>query len=312
MSELPRSGERSHGQQLADQALDASLVLGGELREPVGDSDPAVEFGVISVGQLERPQSGGVQQGQTRERVSVDTVGLGMSGEEAAEVGSLGRRDPIDDVATALEEDRNRQPGWPCGLDDDLKFGARSGARKGGTLDLLQALDGRLAAAAADLGPVAGEDADGVAGSDAQVDTDQATVLTHMHLLWGRVCGDQLPHGGRAPRPRSQSGRAWQRLPFICCRRARSRRTVPLSLCGSSVARPGVAIRCTRRSVKAPPSEPEFVATPRTSRDIHPRASPVDCPQPGWLFPPPGPPTRDYYCYLSTDSGVRGSSLYEP
>jgi hypothetical protein len=66
------------GQQLADQVLDAALVLGCLLGEPVAGPHATVQRGPLGAGQLQRVHSRRVDQGQARQGVGVDTVGLGL------------------------------------------------------------------------------------------------------------------------------------------------------------------------------------------------------------------------------------------
>ena len=87
-------GQRRHGHELADQVLDADLVLGAGLGEAVTRPDPPVQRGTLGAGQLQWLQAGGVEQGQAGQGVGVDAVGLGVPGQEAAQVGGLGRASP--------------------------------------------------------------------------------------------------------------------------------------------------------------------------------------------------------------------------
>ena len=77
--------------------------------------------------------------------------------------------------------------------------------------------------------------------------------------------------GRRTSRPRSQGGRARQRLPLMCCKRARPHRAGPLPSSGASVARPAVAIKRhgalpQTRTQRHPPDQPGCSCNPGTPR----------------------------------------------
>ena len=91
-AELP--GQRRHRQQLSDQILDPTLVFRAGPGEPVGGPDPTIQRGLLGAGQHQRPQPGRVEQRQPGEAVGVDPVGLGVPGQEPAQIGSFGRADP--------------------------------------------------------------------------------------------------------------------------------------------------------------------------------------------------------------------------
>ena len=87
-------GQWRYGQQLPGQVLDPTLVFRAGPGEPVGGPDPPVERGLLGAGQHQRLQPGWVEQRQPGEGVGVDAVGLGVPGQEPAQVGGLGRRPP--------------------------------------------------------------------------------------------------------------------------------------------------------------------------------------------------------------------------
>ena len=81
------AAKRAHRQQLAGQVPDPGLVLGGLAGEPVGGADPAVQRRPAGAGQLQRLQPGPIEQWQPGQGIGVDTVGLGVPGQEPAQVG---------------------------------------------------------------------------------------------------------------------------------------------------------------------------------------------------------------------------------
>jgi hypothetical protein len=104
------AGQRAERQQLAGQVLDPPLVVGGLPGEPVGGADPPVQGGAVGGGQHQRLQPGRVEQRQPGQGVGVDAVGLGVPGQEPAQVGGLLRGDPEHLVPAGGKEHRDRQP----------------------------------------------------------------------------------------------------------------------------------------------------------------------------------------------------------
>jgi hypothetical protein len=88
-----------------------------------------------------------------------------------------------------------------------------------------------------------------------------ATSLLHCRKLPAPAAQQAATH-----RPRSQGGRARQRLPLMCCNRPRPQTGLGhFPYTGSSVARPAVAIKSARPS-KIASLRTSIVATYRTSR----------------------------------------------
>ena len=80
------AGERAHRQYLADQVLDAYLMLGCLPGQAVGGPHPAVQGRSGRVGQAQLDQPGGVDDPQPGQGVGVDPVGLGVLGEELPQI----------------------------------------------------------------------------------------------------------------------------------------------------------------------------------------------------------------------------------
>jgi hypothetical protein len=120
--------------------------------------------------------------------------------EEPAQVGCLGRADPVDGVPTAAEEHRDRQPRRPGRLDHDLQAGVRGRSRQGGLLDLDQTLHGRERFAPAHDRAVGTQHPHGMGAGDPQVDPNQPSILHLVASLAaligsGRSDGAALLHG---------------------------------------------------------------------------------------------------------------------
>jgi hypothetical protein len=171
------AGEWAGRQQLADQAFDAPLVVGGLAGEPVTSPHAAVQRRRGRVRQLEGVQPGGVDQRQPGQGVGVDAIGLGMAPEEPAQVMGLGRADPVHGVAAGREEHRDRQPGRPGRLHHHLQAGARCGPGQRSLLHLAEALHRRDRLTAAHQTAIAGQHPDGVGAGDPQIDPDQPSVI---------------------------------------------------------------------------------------------------------------------------------------
>ena len=107
------TAQRAERQQLAGQVLDPLLVLGALPGEPVGDADPPVQRGPVGAGQHQRGQPGRAGQRQPGQGIGVDAVGLGVPGQEPAQVGGLLRGNPEHRMAAGGKEHRDRQPRRP-------------------------------------------------------------------------------------------------------------------------------------------------------------------------------------------------------
>ena len=116
--------QRAERQQLAGQVPDPLLVPGALPGEPVGGADPPVQRGPVSAGQRQRGQPGRAGQRQPGQGAGVDAVGLGVPGQEPAQVSGLLRGNPEHRAAAAGEEHRDRQPRRAGRLDHHLQPGA--------------------------------------------------------------------------------------------------------------------------------------------------------------------------------------------
>ncbi len=125
------TAQRRHRQQLADQVLDPHLVLRRGLGEPVTRPHPPVQRGPLHPRQLQWLQAGRVEQRQPGQRVGVDPVGLGVPGQEPAQIRRLGRRHPVHHMAPAGEEHRDRQPRRAGRLHHHLQAGPCRGPDQG-------------------------------------------------------------------------------------------------------------------------------------------------------------------------------------
>jgi hypothetical protein len=76
----------------------------GLFGQPLAGPHPPVQAGPRAVSELQRLQPARVDQRQPGQGLGVDGVGLGVPGQEAAQVGGLGRRHPEHGVAAAGEE----------------------------------------------------------------------------------------------------------------------------------------------------------------------------------------------------------------
>jgi len=104
------AAQRAGRQQLAGQVLDPGLVLGGLAGEPAGRADPPLQRRPLGAGQHQRGQPGRVGQRQPGQGAGVDAVGLGVAGQEPAQVSGLLRGHPEHLVAAGGEE--HRCDGW--------------------------------------------------------------------------------------------------------------------------------------------------------------------------------------------------------
>jgi hypothetical protein len=265
------------GQQLTDQVLDAALVAGALLGEPVAGAHAAVQRRPFGAGQRQRVQPGQVDQRQPRQGVGVDAACLGLPRQHPTQVMGFGRANPVDRVPPGGEEHRDRQPGGPRRLQHDLQAGARWCSGQGGPLHLPQAVFGWDRLAAAHHAAVASQYPHGVRADDAQVDPDQPPVTHRCLLVWWPRAAPAALKGG-APRPRSQGDgiryRYRRRLPLMCCNRPRPRRAGPLPSSGASAAgqgwqsaQRGVAWACRPQSSpqRHPRNQPGYVCNPGTT-----------------------------------------------
>jgi hypothetical protein len=83
------AGERGHRHDLADEVLDAHLVLRGETGEPVGGPDPPVQGRPLGARQPQRPEAVRIDERDVGQRVGIDPVGLRMARQEASEIRGL-------------------------------------------------------------------------------------------------------------------------------------------------------------------------------------------------------------------------------
>jgi hypothetical protein len=121
------AGQGAGRQQLMDQVLDAALVAGGLLGEPITSPHAAVQCRPGRVWQLQGVQPGRVDQREAGQGVGVDAVGLGMARQDPPQVVGFGRADPVHGVAAGREEHRDRQPRRPGRFHHHLQAGARWG-----------------------------------------------------------------------------------------------------------------------------------------------------------------------------------------
>jgi len=115
LAQIP--GQRGDRQQLPDQILDPGLVLTGRLGQPGTRADPPVQRRRSLTGQLQWLQPARVGQRHPGQRLRIDPVRLGVPAQEPAQVRGLGRGHPVDSVAPAGEEHRDRHPRWPGRLE---------------------------------------------------------------------------------------------------------------------------------------------------------------------------------------------------
>jgi hypothetical protein len=128
-----------HGHELTDQVLDAPLVAGSGLGQPITGPHPAIQRRPRGIRQHQRVQPGGIDQRQPSQGVGVDAIGLGMARHHPAQVVGLGRADPVHGVPAGTEEHRDRQPRWPSRLHHHLQADPWHRPDKGGLLHLDQA-----------------------------------------------------------------------------------------------------------------------------------------------------------------------------
>ena len=207
-------------------------------------------------GQPERPQAGGVEQRQPGQGFGVDAVGLGVPGQEAAQVGRLLRAHPEHPMPAGGEEDGDGQPGRAGGFHHHLQRGppgqpasatarSRSGSRRSASL----ALRHRRAFAVEDPHGVRRSRCPGRCRPGAG-DHLVSFVSYRLHRLARRSDA----RTATVPRRHAQP-----RLPLMCCNRTRPLRIGPLPSSGASVAGPGVAISATR---PGPRDLPQSLSTP--------------------------------------------------
>ena len=173
------TAQRRHRQQLADQVLDPHLVLGRCPGQAIRRPHPPIQRGAFHPGQLQWLQAGRVQQRQPGQGVGVDAVGLGVPGQEPAQVRRLGRRHPMHHVAPVGEEHRDRQPRRARRLHHHLQTNAPRAARQRSCLHCGEALHGRPRLALRDRLAGLVEHPHRVRAGDTQVDADQAPT-THL------------------------------------------------------------------------------------------------------------------------------------
>jgi hypothetical protein len=171
------SGERGHGKQLAHQVLDADLVQGALVGEPVTGPHPSVQCRLVGRVELERAQPVGIDDGQLGKGISVDAVGLGVAREVPAHVVRFGRGDPEDLVTPRDEEHRDGQPRQTGGFHHDLEHRARLRPRQGSLLERAQALGGGDRLAFGHHLPRSVEHPGGVLAGDAQVQADDPAFI---------------------------------------------------------------------------------------------------------------------------------------
>jgi hypothetical protein len=251
--------QRAGGQQLADQVLDAALVLGALLGEPVAGAHAAVQRGPLSAGQRKWVQPGRVDQRQPRQGIGVDTVGLGLPRQHPAQVVRLGGADPVDRVATAGEAHRDRQPRRPGRLQHHLQ--ARPGRRpgQGGPLHLEQAVRGWDGLATTHHAAVTVQHPHRVRADDPQVDPDQPSMVHRCLLAVVAWCCSGGPQGRRStttvPRRRWHPSQTPTTAPTHVLQPALACTGRATSLIRGIRGRPRVAISSTRHGARAPSSE---------------------------------------------------------
>jgi hypothetical protein len=256
------AGQGAGRQQLLDQVLDAALVAGGLLGEPVTSPHAAVQRRPGRVWQLEGVQPGRVDQREAGQGVGVDAVGLGVARQDPPQVVSFGRADPVHGVAAGREEHRDRQPRRAGRFYHHLQAGGWCHPGQGSLFHLGQALHGRGRLAATDQAAVAGQHPDGVGAGDPKVDPDQPSVVHPVASLAVAACWAA-----------ASLGRRWAMA------------TVPRALCPTTApthvlqpaptqpgratshirgirGRPRAAVRRTRLSAPAPSSEEDSTPPP--------------------------------------------------
>jgi hypothetical protein len=247
-------------QQLMDQVLDAALVGGGLLGEPITSPHAAVQRRPGPIRQLQRPQPGRVDQREAGQGVGIDAVGLGMPRQEPAQIMRLGRADPIDDVAAGAEEDRDRQPRRPGRLDHDLQAGVRGRPPQGGLLDLAEALHGRERLASAHDRAVGAQHPHGMGAGDPKVDPDQPSVLHLVASLAAVACWAAASQGRRRVTATVPRALCPTTAPTHVLQPAPTQPGRATSLIRGIRGRPRAAIRRTRLGASAP--SPEEDSTP--------------------------------------------------
>jgi hypothetical protein len=252
------AGKRAGGQQLADQVLDAALVAGALLGEPVAGPHAAVQRRPLGAGQRQGVQPGRVDQRQPRQGVGVDAVGLGLPRQHPTQVVGPGRADPVDGVPAAGEEHRDRQPRRPGRLQHHLQTRGGRRALKGSLLCLGQARHGRDGFAAAHHAAVTSQHPDCVSADDPQVDPDQPSMVHRCLLAVVASCCSGGPQGRRStttvPRRRHPLP-VPTTAPTHVLQPAPASTGQATSLIRGIRGRPRVAISSTRHGARAPSSE---------------------------------------------------------
>jgi hypothetical protein len=245
-----------------DQVLDAALVGGRLLGEPITSPHTAVQRRPGPIRQLEAVQAGRVDQREAGQGVGVDAVGLGMARQHPPQVMGLGRADPVHGVTAAGEEHRDRQPRRPGRLHHHLKQGARWGPGQRGLFHLAETLHRRERFAAAHQAAVAGQHPDGVGAGDPKVDPDQPSVVHAVASLAAVACGSAASQGRRwvtATVPRALPPTT---APTHVLQPAPTRPGRATSLIRGVRGRPRAAIRRTRLDAPAPTSEEDSTPPP--------------------------------------------------
>jgi hypothetical protein len=244
-----------------DQVLDAALVGGGSLGEPIGGPHAAVQRRPGRLRQLERVQPGRVDQRQAGQGIGVDPVGLGVPRQHSAQVVGFGRADPVHDVAAGREEHRDRQPRRPGRFHHHLKQGARGGLGQRGLFHLLKTVQGRDRLAAADQAAVAGQHPDGMGAGDPKVDSDQPSIV-HPVASLAAIAGCSGRFDGR----RSAATVPRALCPTTAPTHVLQPAPTPLGRATSLIrgirGRPRAAIRRTRLGAPAPSSEEDSTPPP--------------------------------------------------
>ena len=275
------AGQRGHRHQLPDQVLDPHLVLAGRPGEPVAGPDPPVQRGRVRAGQLELLQPARVGQRHPGQRLRVDPVRFGMPAQEPAQVRGLGRRHPVDGVTAAGEEHRDRHPRRPGRLEHHRQPRARRRPGQRRPLHRGQRLHRRHARRPAHHLAISLQHPHRMPRRDPQVNPDQAprpgcpSLLFHRYLSSHRRKHQLRRHSRQQPighGPRAQSPAT---APIHVLQPAQAPiRAGPLPSCGSSVARPAVAIKSARPG-KTPASEPTSSPPTGPAGDAHATLEPL-------------------------------------
>ena len=231
--------------------------------------DPPIQRRPLGAGQLQRLQPGRVEQRQPGQGVGVDAVGLGVPGQEPAQIRRLGRRHPVHQMPAAGEEHRDRQPRRPGRLDDHLQPGARPGTRptppprprRGSPRSATPCVSRPCCPASSSTRTVC------ALAMPRSIPTRRLIV----HLVSLRSCRftPARPQERRTIRPRSQGRHAPTAAPTHVLQPAPTSTGRATSLIRGIRGQPGVAIRSNgARPIRDLPRA-ELDATPRTSRDDH-------------------------------------------